>query len=126
MAIMRSSDPRVQLVRREFVTASRTKAFRDLFGTTGNVRGALFSHGTHELRAEQADAESYIGDKLSTALSQYDSLFTLTPQTDAPTGSEGDSHVWPPSSPPPPRLVYTPVSQAGVQTCPVAPFSAGA
>eukprot|EP00892_Ulva_mutabilis_P002301 jgi/Ulvmu1/12071/UM083_0084.1 len=91
VAVMRASDQRVALVRRQLVAASSKKAFRDLFGTTGNVQGALFSHGTHELRAEEGATDAYIGAKLISTLSQYDTLFTVTPQTDAPTGSSDSS-----------------------------------
>lgn len=79
---MRSDNPHVALVRQEFVTASGKQAFRNLFGTTGNVRGALFSHGTHNLVAETDDARTYIGDSLIASLMEYDSFFSVSPQTD--------------------------------------------
>lgn len=105
VAIMRASDTRAQLVRQELVSASRQKAFQNLFGTTGNVRGALFSHGTHELRAEQASPDVYIGSKLITTLSEYDELFTVSPKTDAPTGGS-DTSVPPPPSKVPCRSAF--------------------
>lgn len=82
VAIMRSDNPHAALVRQEFVAASNKESFRNLFGTTGNTRGALFSHGTHNLVSETADAPTYIGDSLKASLMEFDSLFSISPQTD--------------------------------------------
>lgn len=81
-AVMRADDDRIDLVRQQLIAASSKTAFRDLFGTTGNVRGAFFSHGTHELVEERALPAAYIGDGLTMSLVQYDDLFNLSAQTD--------------------------------------------
>lgn len=111
VAIMRSDDPHVDLVREQFVIASSKKSFRDLFGTIGNTRGALFSHGTHNLVSVTADAPTYIGDSLIASLAEYDNFFTISPQTDAvPT---------PDNRPDQTIVMVTPV-------CPHPPSSSGA
>lgn len=97
VAIMRasSSAARLTLVRQLLVEASNSTQFADTFGTSSNLNGALFSHGTSQLEAVTTDAESYLGS-LDGALTQFSSLFKDS--TDVPQHDIEDNRLVCPSS----------------------------
>jgi hypothetical protein len=88
VAIMRSTDTRLTIVRKLLVQAANSTQFQDTFSTSSNLNGALFSHGTSKLDPLEASAKDYLGG-LDGTLTQFSALFEDS--TDLPQPDVGDN-----------------------------------
>lgn len=74
VAIMRATDPNLFIVRNRLAQASNMTQFEESFGTSSNLNGALFSHGTKLLQPVLQNAADYLG-ALDGTLTQFAGLF---------------------------------------------------
>lgn len=93
--VMRASHPKIGFVRAALVEASSTQRFSTTFGTSSNLQGLLFSHGTDKLVAVTDNAADYLGS-LDSELTRYGALFehaTDLPQPDIHGGTVLEKQV---------------------------------
>lgn len=90
VAIMRATDPRIEIVRNSLVEASQSIQFQDSFSKSGNLKGALFSHGTSRLGPVVSSTQDYLAG-LDTALTQFANLFQDS--TDIPQPDVGENRL---------------------------------
>lgn len=100
VAIMRATDTRIDIVRSKLVQASNEPQFAATFGTSSNLNGALFSHGTSNLGAVTDSTRDYLGG-LDGTLTKFSDLFKDS--TDMPQPDVGDSRL---VCPPPTHVQY--------------------